>query len=84
MPAFVGRSLKHMRAILLHIVLPLLKSVCCAPVQKSFEDCLMHLGKRAYCVGRLCQQGRRWQIASKEPEPSMLTVSHHMRVHKVI
>ena len=84
MPAFVGRSLEHMRAILLHIVLPLLESVCGAPVQKSLEDCLMHLGKRAYCVGRLCHQGRRWQVASKEPEPRMLAVSYHMRVHKVI
>ena len=84
MPSFVGRTFEHMRAILLHIVTPILECVCSAPVQKSFEDCLMHLGKRAYCVGRLWQQGRRWQVASKEPEPRMLTVSHHMRVHKVI
>ena len=59
MPSFVGRSLEHMRAILLHIVRPI----------------------RA---GRLFNQRRGGQVASKESEPRMLTKSHHMRMHKVI
>ena len=84
MPSFVGRTFEHMRAILLHVVLPLLENVCGAPVQKSLEDCLMPLGKRAYCVGRLCRQRRRGQVASKEPEPRMLTIGDEMRVHKFI
>jgi len=73
LPSFVGRTFEHMRAILLHIVTPILECVCSAPVQESLEDCLMHLGKRAYRVWLLCNQGLGGQVESKETETRVLT-----------